>query len=443
MTDQINPADQPSDQATTQPAPESTPEPVVQGSPVPSPSTPSRRRVSSPMGVAPAIALVGLLVCGLLTFEVYRNWTPELASATDTPSPSPIAEVSGQPATPAPTQTILTNPEITMPGMLVYAKSGSLWVQSGTSARQITQPSNGSQASQPAFAPDGQWIYYIDTRPMAGRWYNYDNVGELTSFKLSVPVLCRIRPDGTGQEDINSGVYRKTGRVMFYWIRQPTITPDGWAAVVSDAPVVPGSIHDTLIHRVNLNAHQLDPNPLPLPATSPLGLADPEYSPDGKTLAYTMEGRAGTFGAPSIWLYSGGSTRKLANGYRAATWSPDGKYIAATAVVRGALDIVVLDAVTGKQVAQVTSDGKSWAPVWSPDGSKLVYMHLTGAIVDLNMVYIAGIAPSFTFKIESNLTDYSGLDGQSTAAWFIPGFGPKPTPSPSPTPAPSTSASAS
>ena len=56
---------------------------------------------------------------------------------------------------------------------------------------------------------------------------------------------------------------------------------------------------------------------------------------------------------------------------------------------------------TGKQVAQVTTDGASWGPVWSPDGDKLVYMHLTGAIVDLNMVYISGSGANMTFKIET------------------------------------------
>jgi Tol biopolymer transport system component len=129
---------------------------------------------------------------------------------------------------------------------------------------------------------------------------------------------------------------------------------------------------------------------------------------------------------------------ELARGFRAASWSPDGKYIAATKVVGNTLNIAVLDATTGKQVSQVTTDGASWSPVWSPDGDKLVYMHLTGAIVDLNMVYISGTAGSFTFKIEPNLTDYSGLDGQSTAAWYIPGFGP--TPSSTATAAPSGSA---
>ena len=386
------------------------------------------------MSVAPALSLVGLLIAGLLTVTVYRNWTPTLSSGEATPSITPVPVESGQTPTPAPAATILTNPEIAVPGTLVYAKSGNLWLQSGTTAHQLTEAVNGSQASQPAFSPDGQWIYYIDTRVTPGKWYNLDNVGEITSFTLYYPVLCGIRPDGTGQRDVISGLTKKGSLKFFYLIRQPSISPGGvTAAIVSDGPVVAGAVHDAVIHYVNLNTGKLGAA-LSLPESTPLGLSDPEFSPDGRTLAYTMEGRAGRYGAPTIWLVSGGSVRKLAAGYRAASWSPDGKYLAATKVSGDALNVVVLDASTGKQVAQVTSDGTSWAPVWSPDGDKLVYMHLTGVIVDLNMVYISGSGADRTFRIEPNLTDYTGLDGQSTAAWYIPGFGPVPTPTAAPSP---------
>lgn len=406
MTDQISPANEP----------------------------PVRRSIGGGQrNVAPLLSFVGLLVAGLLTAGVYRSWTPTLPGTEATPSITPVPVESGHTPTPAPTQTIVTNPEIAVPGTLVYAKSGNLWAQSGTTARQLTQSVDGSQASQPAFSPDGQWIYYIDTRITPGKWYNVDNIGEVTHFTLYYPVLCRVHPDGTGKKDVLNSLIRKGSLKTFYWIRQPAVSANGTVlAIVSDGPTVPG-VQDTMIHYFNLVSNRLGPA-LALPETSPLGLSDPEFSPDGKYLAYTMEGRSGRYGAPSIWLYGGGSTHKLAAGMRGASWSPDGKYLAATKVVGDSLNVVVLDATSGKQVAQVTSDGASWAPVWSPDGDKLVYMHLTGAIVDLNMVYISGSGPSFTFRIEPNLTDYTGLDGQSTAAWYIPGYGPTPSPTDSPTP---------
>ena len=421
------------------------------------PSEPSLRRSSGRgrMSVAPVLSLVGLLIAGLLTAQVYRNWTPTLSTAQETPTITPAPVASGEtptPVPPLPTDVVVTNPEIAVPGTLVYARSGNLWVQSGTQARQITESVNGSQASQPAFSPDGQWIYYIDTRITSGRWYDPNNLGAINSYTLYYPVLCHIHPDGTGKKDILSGLMGKGGLRTFIWLREPSISPDGaTAAIMSDGPNVPG-VQDVMIHLVNLNNGKLGAA-LPLIEVSPLGLSDPEYARDGKNIAYTMEGRSGKFGAPSIWIYTvrTGAVRRLAAGYRGASWSPDGKYVAATKVSGNSLNVVVLDVASGRQVAQVTSDGASWAPVWSPDGTKLVYMHLTGAIVDLNMVYITGTDANPTFKIESNLTDYSGLDGQSTAAWFIPGFGPAPAPTaapsqtntPGPTAAPSPSAAPS
>jgi hypothetical protein len=387
-----------------------------------------------PAALAPGLSMVGLLIVALATFQIYSNFTPTLSSAIDTPSPTPVALASGQtptPEPPKPTATIKVNPEISVPGTLVYVEGGNLWVQSGTTARQLTQSVNGSRASQPAFSPDGQWIYYIDTRTTTGRWYDPDAGYAVARYIYNYPVLCRIHPDGTGQKDVLSSLIRQGKLVTFFWIRQPSISASGnTAAVVSDGPTPPAT-QGMGIHYISTNTGKIG-SALPLAETVPLGLSDPRFSPDGSQLAYTMEGRSGKFGAPSIWIYKGGSAHKLAAGYRAAAWSPDSKYVAATKVVGDTLNVVVLDAVTGQQVAQVTTDDASWAPIWSPAGDQLVYMHMTGSIVDLNMVNISGSGSGMTFKIEPHLTDYSGLDGGSPAAWYIPGYGPAPSPSASP-----------
>jgi hypothetical protein len=402
-----------------------------QDAPAAVPPPPPVRRVGrrGPVAIAPALSVVGLLIAGLLTFQVYRNWTPTLSSsAVDTPTATPVPVESGQTPTPAPTATIKTNPEISVPGTLVYVENGSLWVQSGTKASQLTQPVNGSKASQPAFSPDGQWIYYIDTRVTTGRWIDTDPVASFT-----YPVLCRIRPDGTGKKDVLSGLIKSGSLRTFFWLLEPSISSGGTtAAVMSDGPGW-SLDQDLLIHYVNLNNGKLGPA-LPLPDTAYMGLSDPAFSPNGQSLAYTMEGASHQYGAPSIWILRSGVPRKLASGYRAPSWSPDGNYVAATKVAGASLDVVVLDAASGKMVARVTSDGMSWAPVWSPDGNELVFMQMTGSIVDLNMVYISGSGSDLTFKIEPHLTDYSGLDGSSPASWYIPGYGPAPAPTASPSP---------
>ncbi len=417
---------------------------------VPANEPPLRRRFAGGRtSVAPALSVVGLLVAGLLTAQVYMHWTPTLSTAaTPSPTTTPVPLVSGETPTPAPTATAVTNLQISVPGTLVYSKGGNLWVQSGTTARQITQSVNGSLQTQPAFSPDGQWIYYIDTRTRLGWEYDWTYHNEIAHYTLNYPVLCRIHPDGTGQKDVLSSLVKVSvpkaysPGLSFYWILEPSISPNGaTAAVMSNGPSRPQG-QDVVIHYVNLTTGKLGPA-LPLNYTPFLGLSDPAFSPDGSILAYTMEGRTGSYvPTPSLWTYTGGVAHELAAGYRAASWSPDGKYMAATRVAGNTLNIAVLDARTGKLVDQVTTDGASWAPVWSPDGDKLVYMHLSGPNVELNMVYISGTGPNFTFKIEPNLTDYSGLDGQSTAAWYVPGFGPTPAPSPTDTAGASGSAAA-
>ncbi len=404
-----------------------------------------RSRRPSAGAVAPAASLVGLLIVALLTVQAYRSFTPRLAVA-ETPTPTATAGLSGPAPTAAPTATVLINAEVSVPGWLVYARSGNLWIQNGTTARQLTQSENGWPASQPAFSPDGQWVYFIETRSGPGRWYAYN--GNVTNFDLNYPVLCRIHPDGTGKEDVLSSLFRQGSLTTFFFLREPTINPAGTvAAVISDGPKTPG-VEDVMVHYINLSTHKLG-NALSLPENAPFGLSEPAFSPDGMALAYTQEQRDGKLGAPSIWISRGGSAHKLAQGYRAASWSPDGAYIAATKVSGDRLDVVVLDASTGHLVGQVTSDGSSWGAVWAPSGNLLVYTHMTGPTVNLDMVYITGSGSNLSFKIEPRLTDFVGMDGGSRPAWYIPGFGPAPSPSAAPSaseagaPAASTSASSS
>jgi hypothetical protein len=399
-------------------------------------SLPHRWR-ASPGAIAPSLALVGLLIVGLATFQVYRTFTPTLPNQetpTPTASPTPAVTVApGQTPTPAPTATV--RGEVSIPGQLVYAKNGAIWIQDGNTARQLTQPVNGSTASQPAFSPDGQWIYYIDTRPSGlGSW----PLG--FHYVLNVPVLCRIHPDGSGREDLLSGLIKRGSLKVYYILRQPSInTISSYALVASDGPTGPG-VQDVMIHLVDLSKHKLSAA-LRLPEDSPLGLSDPDFAPDGVTFAYTMEGRAGSQakprGAPSVWIGSikGGTPRRLATNTRDPAWSPDGKYIAATSVSGDAMNVVVLDATTGKNLGQVTTDGMSWAPTWSPDGDKLIYLHMNGSSVELNMVYISNSGTAMTFRIEPNLVDLSGLDGASPPSWYIQGYGYTPPPAATPTPA--------
>ncbi|HYM84902.1 MAG TPA: hypothetical protein VEY67_12205, partial [Candidatus Dormibacteraeota bacterium] len=107
--------------------------------------------------------------------------------------------------------------------------------------------------------------------------------------------------------------------------------------------------------------------------TPPLGHQDPTWRRDGKKLLYVRNDRDGTRGAPTIWSWdpaTGKSVQLSAAGYLQPSWSPDGAYIAATRTSTLGTDVAILDATTGAEVAHLTSDGASFAPAWSPRGTR-------------------------------------------------------------------------
>ena len=61
-------------------------------------------------------------------------------------------------------------------------------------------------------------------------------------------------------------------------------------------------------------------------------------------------------------------------------------------------DIVILDASNGRELARLTNDGSSWAPVWSPLGDSIAFLHIAGQIVDLELIRLDGDAPNWTVK---------------------------------------------
>jgi Tol biopolymer transport system component len=380
---------------------------------------------------AALLSVVGLLAVGLVTYSLIQNPIPlpGRAQASSSASTKPLTDLY---PTATPSKAVTGGPVVAVPGSIAYAKAGEIYVQAGTHVVQITKSADGSKASDPAWSRDGQWVYYVDTRLTKGAWYN-PNGGGTDVFLLTYPVLCRVHPDGSGQQDVRSGLIEKRKLRTFFWIRQPSISPDGTtAAVISDGPYEPG-VSDTVLSFIDLRNGSFLNTPA-LHNIHPFGHSDPEYSPDGKQVAFVVEARNGNAGYPSVRVY-GIATRTakwLANGYRNPSWSPDGKYLAVTKSGSTRPDIAILDASTGAVIGQITADGQSWGPVWSPAGDSIIYKHTSGNAAVLRMVHVSILSGHVAYYGEPNLIDYNGLDVGSAVAWYIPGVA-EPVPSPSAT----------
>lgn len=385
----------------------------------------TRQVGTGPVGslVAPGLSLIGLVVVAVLTFNLLNGDVPV---GIGTGNGDGDGDGNGGPSrTAAPSNVVVIPDEAAFDGSIVYAKGGNIWIQVDDTARQLT---DSGRDAMPAWSPDGEWVYYINTIRETGRW-PVNGVAE--EYQLEIPRLMRMRSDGTGEpESLKSGRIRRGENMYAYWIRQPTVAPDGSSvAVISDAP---NPDQRTLVLQFYDVAEDtiVDPG---LATDEVLGHQDPAWRPDGRFLLYVRNGRTGSRGAPVIMRYNveTGRTRALTTpGYLYPTYSPDGRFVAVTRTTTFGTDIVILDGSTGEELFRVTNDGASWGPTWSPAGDAIAFLHIDRQTVDLRLASLEGTGPTWTIKEVTNLTEVSDLEPASRPDWFIPADQLPPTPPP-------------
>jgi Tol biopolymer transport system component len=120
-----------------------------------------------------------------------------------------------------------------------------------------------------------------------------------------------------------------------------------------------------------------------------------EWSPDGRSIAYSEYGGGGS-SAQKWAIYvsrrDGSQKRLLAPNAKWATWSPDGKRLVFESDRTGNPEIFVVDA-DGSNVIRLTdhpaSDG---APAWSPDGAWIAFSSDRDGNVDIYVMKTNGEA---------------------------------------------------
>jgi TolB protein len=384
---------------------------------------PGRPRSRDPYGllpagfpIAPVLAVVGLVVVAFVTLNLFNGDLP-ISPGGNAAGPEASGAVEA-PRTPTPSNVVIVptpEPGIQVPGTLVYAKDGNIWLQTGDNATQLTSSGNDSM---PSFSADGKYVYFVRTRRTDGRW---SIGGSLKDYRLDVPSLMRVSPSGGAPEKLLDGIINPAGSLKWSgFIREPVVSPNGrYVAMATDLPDPTKS--DVTLKLLDLKTDKI--KDLRLAQVPPLGHQDPAWRPDGSRLLYVQNNRDGAKGTPRIYSWSPdtGKARAVTGpGYLHPSWSPDGRYIAATRTSAYGTDVVILSASTGAEVQRLTDDGNSWAPTWSPAGNQVAFLHVAGQVIDLRMIQLDGTGPNWTIKDPIDLTNAAGLDGVSRPDWFVP-----------------------
>src|SRR5262245_33061439 len=112
-------------------------------------------------------------------------------------------------------------------------------------------------------------------------------------------------------------------------------------------------------------------------------IAQPEWSPDGKAIAFHSY-RDGVF---NLWTIrpDGSGARRLTDGpfdHREPRFSPDGRRLAFSSDLSGSYGIHTLDLATGA-IAQLTDTSvEEYHPAWSPDGRRVAFV-VAGTRIDV------------------------------------------------------------
>ena len=100
--------------------------------------------------------------------------------------------------------------------------------------------------------------------------------------------------------------------------------------------------------------------------------ADPAWSPDGQTIAFSSD-RSGSSQVFLMNADGSGQSPLTSDGARHPAWSPDGAKIAFMSSANFETDIFVMNA-DGSDVTQLTTaSGIDANPDWSPDGTKIAF----------------------------------------------------------------------
>ncbi len=289
---------------------------------------------------------------------------------------------------------------VTISGTIAIVRDGAVW---GVTGDQIVQLTRGTTDGEIAWSRAGDWLYFIRQRDETGTRRNYD--GSTTDLKMRVPTLFQIAVGGGAEESLLDGLVSQGGSLTnSAFIFDPAPGPGGSIYLSTDyrGPSGSGDIgSDVIIRYLQPSGRVLAPG---FPDYAPFGQQDPAWNSAETQLYYVQNGSGAKDSVSRIVAYDvANTTTRLfsGRGFIEPAPSPDGRWIAATRLTTKGTDVVILDALSGNVVAEVTRNGRSWSPAWSPDGTSLAFLVPLGsrAALEIASVSTAGGVPTIAASV--------------------------------------------
>ena len=313
------------------------------------------------------------------------------------PTPTPTKPVSLVP--------LPTGANVNVSGTIAFALRGDVFVLSGKGYVPLT---SDGRSHQPSISSDGRMVFFARIEEIEGKRL-VD--GQIVPAHLRFSnVVSRSSAGGNETVLVNGLVKSADGFHVVTWFDSPTVSPDGKrVAVVADD----GHGYSDLMLFDAQTGKQLG-----AALSQGSNLADPAWSPDGKTVAVTSY----TLGNPRLLLVPADGrpstpvTTPDGEPYR-ASYSPDGTWLVYTLRHDNRNDLHAIQmGGTAKDIA-LTNDGASWNGVFSPDGKQMAFLRETGGVIDLYSMDLGDVLTGGTAKDPVKLTRGEGIDGASRPAW--------------------------
>lgn len=313
-----------------------------------------------------------------------------------TPTPTPSKPVSLVP--------LPSGPNVNVSGTVAFALRGDVYVLSGKGYVPLT---SDGRSHQPMVSPDGRTVLFTRVEEIDGK-RQVDGQTVPAQLRYS-NIVSRSVDAGSETVVVNGLVKSADGFHIVSWFDNPALSPDGKKiAVAADGG---DGFSDLVIFDAQTGKRTVQ-------LSQGSNLADPSWSPDGKTIVVTSY----TLGVPRLLLVPSDGRAATpvtipseGEPYRPA-YSPDGSWLLYTLRHDGRNDIRALQLGSRKEVA-LTSDGKSWNGVLSPDGKQLAFLREKDGVIDLYSMDLADALTGGSPKTAIKLTRGEGIDGASRPSW--------------------------